>query len=730
MKLSKGTRIVVVLLLCAGLNPMLHAAQQSADVVVYGGTPSGIMAAVAAARQGREVLLVEPSKHIGGVIAGGLTKTDIGRRETVGGLTTEFFSRVLSAYEKTYGKNSPQALATKGGIFFEPHVAEETFEAMLNESHVTVRKERIVAGVSLQSGHIASIRVTGANHAETTISGRVFIDASYEGDLMAYAHVPYRVGREGAREYNESLAGLTRGPEEMIGKGDHRVQSYNIRSTITNRPDIRLPFPKPEHYMREAFADFLAHIHNKHIRNFAQLFPDEPEWGPVNGKSDPNKADDVGINVNYAEADAADRHSIYEHTRDLWLSFWYMLANDPSLTDEFKQSVRVWGLPKDEFVDNGNVTPTLYVREARRMIGRYIMTQKDVQTDRVKPDGIAIGSYVIDSHPVQEILLPAGLVSEGGNIAGWTDPYNIPYRSITPLSPDNLLVTVDLSATHIAYCSIRMEPVFMTLGQAAGIAASLAIQHNVSVQDVSVERLRAELEAQKVPLEPMFRPRVAIELEGNDKAGVPLHFHVQQLEVRAALMKFYWNFDGSGAVQSKDASPTWTFAIAKPTVVRLMVEDEKGHTSLVAKRRLTFGSDSTADVTVLYEQAEEQGLWDKTAIGGLDERELVAYHNLNNDKGAKSVRFEAKIPRAGKYRLSVAYPSNVRRATNVPVTVSTRTGSRTLHLNERVKDTPFAFTPLGDFHLAAGEQPNVIISTENTDGDVAIEAIRWIWMGE
>jgi hypothetical protein len=228
----------------------------------------------------------------------------------------------------------------------------------------------------------------------------------------------------------------------------------------------------------------------------------------------------------------------------------------------------------------------------------------------------------------------------------------------------------------------------------------------------------------------MFRPRVAIEIDGSEKPGEPVRFHVKQLEVRAPLKKFYWNFDGSGAVNSKDASPTWTFATTKPTVVSLMVEDAEGHTSVVAKRKLTFGANQAPDVTVLYEQAEEKGLWDKTAIGSLDERDLVAYHDLNNGKGSKSVRFETKVSRAGNYRLAVAYPSNVRRATNVPVKVKTRTGMKTFYFNERTKDTPFAFTPLGDFHLDAGELPSVTISTENTDGDVAIEAIRWIWMGE
>jgi len=707
------------------------AAQRSQmDVVIYGATPSGIMSAVEAAREGRRVVLIEPTKHIGGIVAGGLTKTDIGRRDTIGGLPAEFFSRVLSYYEQTYGKSSEQARASKGGIFFEPHVAEQIFEAMLSEAHVSVLKNCELIDVTLGPNHLQSISIRESGRGPQPVVGRIFIDASYEGDLMAAAHVPYRVGREGTAEYGESFAGMTRGSQEMIGKGDHRLQAFSIRSTITNRPDIRLPIPKPQHYMPEVFADFLERIRKKKIRTFNELFPDVPEWGPVNGKSDPNKADDVAGNLNYVEADAATRHAVYEHTRDLWLTFWYMLQNDPALSDEFRQSARVWGLPKDEFTDTGNVSSQLYVREARRMLGRYVMTQKDVQFDRTKPDGIAIGSYVIDSHPVQMLLSGQGLISEGGNIAGWTDPYNIPYRSITPYNPDNLLVTVDLSATHIAYCTIRMEPVFMTIGQAAGLAASMAVERNIPVQDVPVDQLRTRLNAQKVPLDPMFRPHVTIEMDGVVQKGRSVQFHVKELKLRSRLTKYFWNFDGSGAVQSTDTAPKWIFSSDKPSSVSLMVIDADGNSSLIARRTVSGTKEPSPDVTLLYEQAQEQGLWDKTSIAGLDERDLVAYHDLNSDKGKKTVLFQTRLSQPGRYRLAIAYPKGAKRATNVPVTVMTKKGTRTIRLNEKVKDTPFAFVPLEDFQIEAGESPAVTVGTAGTDGDVAIEAIRWLWLGE
>jgi len=710
--------------------PIAAHAQEQADVVVYGATPAGIMASVAAARQGQKVLLIEPSSLVGGVVAGGLTKTDIGRRDTVGGLPNEFFSRVLAYYEKTYGKNSSQAQECHGGIFFEPHVAEGVFNDMLREAGVRILKKERVIDVDVERDHISRVRIQSTSgNAVTQVAGKVFIDASYEGDLMALAGVPYRVGREAVAEYGESLAGVTRGLPEYIGSGDHRLQSFNIRSTLTNRDDIRLPVPKPEHYTPEVFADFLTHIREKHLQTFNDLFPDVPEWGPVNGKSDPNKADDIGANIDYADGIFETRQRSYEHTRDLWLTFWYMLQNDPSLSPEFRESARKWGLPKDEFVETNHVTPQLYVREARRMLGRYIMTQRDVQTDRLKEDGVALGSYGIDSHPVQTVLTPNGMVEEGGNIAGWTDPYNIPYRSLTPIAPSNLLVVVDISATHIAYCTVRMEPVFMMLGQAGGLAADLAIMGRTSVQEISVTKLREELKSAGVPLEPLFRPVVAIAVDSSADPGKAVQFHGVQKEVRAPLTKYYWNFDGSGVVQSTDADASWTFPVAKPWLVSLFVEDANGNRSLVSRRTLNVGSGGPKDVTLSFESAVDNGLWDRVTGASLDERELVAYHDLNKDKGMKSVTFTATLPVTGRYRVAMAFPQGAKRATNVPVKITSGSDEHALHINQRSKATPYAFVPIGDFSFEADKPVTLSVGTQGTDGDVAIEAVRWIWVG-
>lgn len=705
-------------------------AQAKADVVVYGATPAGIMASVEASRKGQSVVLIEPSGLIGGMVSGGLTKTDIGRRDTVGGLPDEFFNRVLQYYDTKYGKDSQQSKETHGGIFFEPHVAEGVFVSMLAEAKVVVHKHERVIGAKVEGNRIVSMTVEDPSHNPSSYEAKVFIDASYEGDLMAQSNVPYRVGRESVSEYGESFAGVRKGSPQMVGTGDHRLQSFNIRSTLTNRDDIRLPIPKPAHYMPEAFEDFIEHIHNKHLKTFNDLFPDVPLWGPVNGKSDPNKADDVGANIDYADGTPEARQRSYEHTRDLWLTFWYMLQNDPRLSPEFRASAKKWGLPKDEFVDSGHVTPQLYVREARRMLGRYIMTQKDVQTDRFKEDGVALGSYGIDSHPVQLIRTPQGLVEEGGNLAGWTDPYNIPYRSLTPTAPTNLLVVVDISATHVAYCTVRMEPVFMMLGEAGGTAAALAIKNGTSVQDVSIPELRKQLKEQGVPLDPLFRPAVSFKTDVTPVPGKPVTFSVLPQQLHAPLKRFFWNFDGSGEVQSTEEHPNWTFPVAKQWLVSLFVEDAEGNRSLVRRQWVDVGgSKEPVDVTLSFEEAVDKGLWDRTAGGGLDERDLTAYHDLNKNKGMKSVLFTAKLPKDGRYKVALAFPQGPKRASNVPITIQNGDTRHVLHIDQRKKDSPYAFVPIGEFVFSADKPTTLGIDTKDTDGDVAIEAVRWIWMG-
>jgi len=739
-KQSSGARTemflekVVVVLLALGLPAITkpaEAQEASADVVVYGATPAGVMAAIAASRGGKHVLLLEPGTMVGGMLSGGLTKTDIGRRDTVGGLPNEFFRHVLAYYDKTYGKDSKQSKETHGGIFFEPHVAELVFHEMLHEAHVQVMTKKRIVSANVDHDRIVSIKVSDSSTGDSNqVNGKVFIDASYEGDLMADTGVPYRVGRESRKEFNESVAGMNRGPAELIGSGDHRLQSFNLRSTITNRADIRIPFPKPEHYMPEMFSKFLERINEKHLNNFNELFPDVPAWGPVNGKSDPNKADDIGGNIDYADADPATRQKSYEHTRDVWLSFWYMLGHDPSLSQQFRNSVAQWGLPKDEFVESGNVSPQLYVREARRMEGRYIMSQSDVQTHRMKDDAVAMGSYGIDSHPVQMVLTPKGLVSEGGDIGEWTDPYDIPYRSLTPVSPQNLLVVVDISATHIAYCTIRMEPVFMMLGQAGGLAATIAIDGNTSVQDISVPKLRAAIRQAGIPTDPPFRPSVVISHDANPAAGTPVKFHVVSTEIKSHLVKYVWNFDGSGEVQSTDPDPVWTFPVAKPWLVSLSVEDADGNQSLVAQSTVRVGSGGPSDVTVAFDGATDKGLWDRTGGNGLDERAWPAYHDLNRDKGNKEVTFLATLPESGRYRVAMAFPAGTKRASNVPVNIESNGDRHTLNVDQRAKPTPYAFMPIGEYSFVAGKPVVLHIGTAGTDGDVAIEAVRYIWLGK
>jgi hypothetical protein len=703
-------------------------AQTEADVVVYGGTPAGVAAAVAAAREGRSVVLVEPNPFVGGMMAGGLTKTDLGDRETIGGISREFFARILDYYKKTFGADSIQAEQTKEGAFFEPSVAGKVFAAMLDETGVRVILRHRIEDATVAQGRLRTVDVVPtAGGDPMRLAGKVFVDASYEGDLMAAAGVPYRVGREARAEYNEPLAGMTAGPADYLGKGDHRPQAYNIRSTITRRPDIRVPFPKPAHYDPRPHEGFISAVKKHGFKSFEELFHDVPLWGEVNGKMDPNKADAVGLNFNYAEADPIGRAAIVERVRDHWLSLWYMLGNDPRLPEEFRRSVANWGLPADEFVESGNVTPQVYVRVARRMLGRYMLAQGDTQDERFKDDAICLGSYNIDSHEIQRILLPGGPVAEGFIIQG-VDPYEIPYRVITPFAPSNLLVVCAVSATHIAYGTLRMEPVFMMIGEAAGRAANLAIKTRKPVQEIDVKELQEQLRAAGTTLAAPFRPKAVIQILTPPpfRPGQEISFRADLVRERAKVDRLEWNFDGSGEVQASGPTVTRVFPVAGRFPVSLAIEDADKNQGLLATAEVAIGDAGAASpVEVTFADAKAQGRWDRGGSGLMAYRDRTAYHDMNDGKGEKSVSFTADLPADGIYQVAIAYAQDANRASRVPVRIEHADGTAEVLVDQRAEKS-FAFAPLGTFRFEKAKPARVTVTNDSTDGYVSVDAVRWI----
>lgn len=704
------------------------AAEISADVFVYGATPGGVAAAITAARGGHRVVLADPTYFVGGMMAGGLTKTDVGDRDTIGGVSKEFFDRVFDYYKKTYGDDSLQAKQSHRGVFFEPKVAALIFQQMLDEAKVQVLLKHQLEKVDETRKRIVSATIQPKAGGEAvTVKAQIFIDATYEGDLLAMAHVPYRVGREARDEYNESLAGMTDGPEIYRGKGDHRVQAYNMRSTITHRPDILVPFPKPDNYTPEPHRSFIEAVKKHNFKTFEDLFHDVPLWGDVNGKLDPNKADAVGFNYNYAEADPEGRAAIVKRVQDYWLSLWYMLGNDPELPQEFRDSVKKWGLPKDEFVESNHVSPQIYVRVARRMLGRHMLTQNDVQDERFKDDTICLGSYNIDSHDVQRILTPSGWEMEGYIIRA-TDPYEIPYRSITPFAPENLLVVCAVSATHIAYGTLRMEPVFLMIGQAAGTAANLALKYKKPVQDIPVKELQESLRASGINLSAPFRPKIEIVAQTPPpyKPGQEITFEAKTVRSRAPIEDIRWNFDGSGAVQAKGAKATWKFDATKPYTITAAAKDKDGFIALLASEDITVGEGGQADIEVPFSAAKTKGRWDRAGSGLISYRFRTPYHDMNENKGEKSATFETTIPEDGTYQVALAFAEDSNRANKVPVTVEYSGGSKVVEVDQTVKDKPFAFVPLGTFEFKKGQPARVIINTTGTKGYVVADAVRWI----
>ncbi len=501
---------------------------ESADVVIYGGTSAGIIAAVTLAREKRQVVLLEASNHLGGMTTGGLGATDVGNPGAIGGYSREFYNRTHDYYIRRYGKNSPQVRDCRTGFRFEPHVAQRVYRDLIEECGIKVYTGEPLRSVQKEGNRLITI-TTGKGRVW---KAQVYIDASYEGDLLARAGVSYVIGREGRKDFGESLAGVQEfskahqwyvkvspydklgrllplvqtGPLDPPGTGDRKVQAYNFRLCLTQRADLRLPWPRPRNYDPARYELLARYLAARPDVKFAELCNPVPV---PNGKTDTNNngpisTDHIGANWDYPDGDEKTRQRIWQDHQEYTQGFFYFLAHDPRVPPKLQEEVRSWGLAKDEFVENDNWPPQLYIREARRMRGLYVMTQHDIQENRYKDDSVGLGSYNMDSHHVQRVPTKDGGVINEGDFQVRVQPYSISYRALVPKREEcaNLLVPVCLSATHVAYGSIRMEPVYMILGQACGVAAHLAIEKQCSVQEIPVEKLREKLRQQKAVLSP------------------------------------------------------------------------------------------------------------------------------------------------------------------------------------------------------------------------------------
>lgn len=525
-----------------GMAGAATAAEHRHDVVVYGGTAGGIVSAITAAQEGATIVVLEPTQHVGGMVTGGLGSTDIGIEQSIGGMSRHFYERVYAHYQqpRAWKHETREAFVERSrGMVndhdrvwwrVEPSVASLVMKQLAAEAKVTI----------LTGQRLKSVRKAGARiESLTTVSGdvfrgRVFVDATYEGDLLAMAGVPYRVGREGRDEYGEELAGVvpeawsTRkqwdvdipayGPDKKLlfgvqeiprgadGAADRKVQAYNYRICLTDAADNRLPIPRPDRYDPSRY-DLLALYITRKGDTVNLTGPQRGSLlniGPLpNRKTDindggPFSTDYIGANWDYPEGDFATRQRILQDHVDYTKGLLYFLGHDERVTPRIRQQMLRWGYPKDEYPDTGHWTPQLYIREARRMVGAYVVTQQDIQERREKSDSVGLGSYNADSHLVQRIVNADGFVRNEGNPndrAMGHKPWEIPYRSLTPRrsDSDNLFATFCVSASHMGFASVRMEPVFMILSESAGVAAATAVKNDIAVQDVPVTPLQQRL---------------------------------------------------------------------------------------------------------------------------------------------------------------------------------------------------------------------------------------------
>ena len=531
----------LLILLLPSCNPNDHNNYFfEADVVVYGGTSAAVIAAVEVAQSGKSVILVSPDVHLGGLTAGGLGWTDTGKKEAIGGLSRNFYHRIWQYYNKDeawrwqkredYGNRGQGTKAVDGSKrtmwIFEPHVAESVFEDYIKEFKIkTFRNEWLNRSSGIQKNNSKIVSLTTLSGK--VFKGKVFIDATYEGDLMASSGVSYHVGRESTKTYNEKWNGVQTGvlhhqhwfwenispykipgdstsgllpkiskePPGEYGTADNKIQAYCFRLCMTNNDDNRKPFPKPKNYDPSQYELLLRSLLTGR-KDFFRKFDPIPNYKTDTNNHGPFSSDNIGMNYDYPDASYQKRRAIIEEHKNYQMGLLYFVANDPRVPSDIREKLSQWGLAKDEFKDNENWPHQIYVREARRMIGSYITTEQDVLLKREVPKPVGMGSYAMDSHNVQRYITPQGFVQNEGDIGVKPPaPYSISYGSLTPQKNQcsNLLVPVCLSSSHIAFGSIRMEPVFMILGQSAAVAACIAIDENSAVQDIDYNDLKALL---------------------------------------------------------------------------------------------------------------------------------------------------------------------------------------------------------------------------------------------
>jgi len=665
----KARMILGSILLCSSLGLLRAEGVIDSDICIYGGTSGGVVAAVAAARLGKNAVVISAGNHVGGMTASGLGVTDKGNTASVGGLAAEFYRRVGRAYA-----------STNPVYWFEPHVAEQTFLQMLSEAGVRRFTNQQLASVTVSNRSISRIVTLDG----TIYRAREFIDASYEGDLMAMSGVTYTWGREGTNVYNESLAGVhlnsllyrcdpyvvpgnpASGLLPLIqpdapgapGQGDYRVQTYNFRLCLTQNATNKIPIMAPTNYT-EATYELLHRYIVAYIATNGSIplnrIIDVQTIIP-NGKTDINayadvSTDFIGYNYTYPTNTPEGRAGICRQHKDYLSGLLYYLGNSTNVPVNVRTNMLSWGYAMDEFQDNSGWPYGLYVREARRMIGDYVMLQQDAQGSRVAPDPVALASYTLDCHPAARLALNGVAVWEGSIGTAVPYPYPVSYRSIVPKAGEcqNLFCTFALSASHVGFASVRMEPVFMMTSQSAATAACFAIDDNVAAQQVNYAKLAAQLLADGQVLK--WNPGQSVSTNG----------------------------------------------------ILLTVTSASGITASAG-----------------WASGANAGGWPLPAG--------TYWHDGNAGKGTRFVRFNPTLPTNGYYDVYLWWVQDPNRASNTPVDIAGPTYTNTVGVNQQINGSAWIKVASSNY-FESGTGANVTVRNDGTTGYVVANAARWMPLG-